>query len=112
MNFKDPELMVPLAEALRRTLDPWEPDNTPVGTSTRIKTCFIRRETLTKALAISLSYLGTGPHVRTTRGALPAGWQLAVPGEDPIFSSDKMADSQAQMWADTQLRAKGWIFRR
>ena len=101
--------MVVLAKALRRTLDPWEEDNMPVGPSTRVRKQYVRCLSLTALPIIQLQYVKGIP----SRGE-PNGWRLLLPNEDgfPLFLKGKKTEAEALAWADEHLELGGWIFER
>jgi hypothetical protein len=99
--------MVILSKALRRTLDPWEEDNMPVGPSTRVRKQYIRCLSLTALPIIQLQYVKGIPSRRD-----PNGWRLLLPNEsgDEPFLRGKKSDTEALKWADEHLRNEDWIF--
>lgn len=102
-----PEQFVELAKALRKTLDPWEMDDQPVGPSTRIRKQYCRSLSITELPIIRLRYLQGIP----TRQE-PSGWELIVPGGEGLrlFLKGKREDREALQWADEYLTQEGWVF--
>lgn len=100
--------MVSLAKALRRTLDPWEEDNMPVGPSTRVRKQYVRCLSLTELPIIQLQYV-TG-----IRNREPNGWVLRLPNDEGevLFLHGKKPDAEALAWADDHLDHDGWTFER
>jgi len=111
-NLKDalPTQIVALAKALRKTLDPWEQDDMPVGPSTRVRKNYVRCLSLTETPIIQLQYVKGIPSRRE-----PNGWELHLPrsGEGVApFLNGRKSDEEALKWANQILGQEGWIFER
>jgi len=99
--------LVVIAKGLRKTLDPWKLDNTPVGPSTRVRQQWVRCLSLTGFATVGLCYLKGIP----SRGE-PNGWELRGlrNREGDPFLAGKHTVGEAHTWANELLLQDGWIF--